>query len=286
MKTTLSSLFALIFSSSALSTDFPAYKIFTGEGKESDFSKVVKGTEDKNYVFFGEYHDNPISHWLQFELTREMYAVHSNHLSLGAEMFEADNQYIFDEYLKDQISEKNFQNEVRLWPNYNTDYKPLVEFAKKFKIPFIATNIPRRYANVVFKGGTEPLNALSELAKSFMVPLNEFVFDSTVTCYKDLLESMEHGGLFMAMAQAIKDATMSYFLLKNSKKNSVFLHFNGTYHSDHYQGIVHYLLKSVSRDQIMTISTVVQADISSLEEGNENLADFIICVPETMTSTH
>lgn len=277
----------LCCSATLLAKDFPAYQIYTSNGKPADLDKIVKSVSEKQYVFFGEYHNNPISHWLQFELMKELHSTFRKNLVMGAEMFEADNQYILDEYLKGLISSSNFQDEVRLWPNYNTDYKPLIEYAKEQNIPFIATNIPRRYANMVYKKGFESLAELSDLAKTFIVPLKQFTFDSTVTCYKDLMASMDgHGGINMATAQAIKDATMSYFIQKNSTQKSVFLHFNGAYHSNNNEGIVYYLKKTVLPEKIMTISTVEQADISKLESSNEGLADFIICVAESMTKTH
>ena len=61
------------------------------------------------------------------------------------------------------ISEKNFEKEARLWPNYKTDYKPLVSFAKDNNLSFVATNIPRRYASAVFKNGLKKLRNLLEL---------------------------------------------------------------------------------------------------------------------------
>jgi uncharacterized iron-regulated protein len=214
-----------------------------------------------------------------------MYASKKSNLILGAEMFEADNQYIMDEYLNGYISEKSFSEEVRLWSNYNTDYKPLFEFAKANKLKFVATNIPRRYASMVFKKGLESLNNLTDLAKSYVVPINEFQFDTTVNCYKELLHS-EHGGYNMAVAQAIKDATMAYFINKNMTTDGTFLHYNGAYHSDNYEGILHYLKKYAAAESMMTISTVTQENIESLDESNKGIADFIICVPETMTTTH
>lgn len=265
--------------------DRVAFIIYNSKGGVADFDKMVKETQEKQYIFFGEYHDNPISHWLQFELTKEVYALKKKNLILGAEMFEADNQFIIDEYLNGQITEKNFMDEVRLWPNYSTDYKPLVEFAKANKLPFIATNIPRRYASMVYKKGLSSLEELSDLAKSYIVPLKDFGFDTTVNCYKELLNS-DHGGINMATAQAIKDATMAYFIAKNMRTNGVFIHYNGAYHSDNYEGIIHYLKKSVAVEKIMTITTVTQEDISALNDDNKGLADFIICVPDNMTSTH
>lgn len=275
------------FIGNLFAADLSAYKIYTEKGKAVDYKTLLKNTEDKKFIFFGEYHNNPIAHWLQFELTKDLHATFKKNLVLGAEMFEADNQFIINEYLNDLISSANYQEEVRLWPNYNTDYKPLIEYAKEHKIPFIATNIPRRYANMVYKKGLESLNELSELAKSYIVPLDQFTFDSTITCYKNLMFDMDgHGGINMAHAQAIKDATMAYFILKNITSKSVFLHYNGAYHSDNKQGIVHYLLNVISPEKILTISTVEQKNVDKLLDENKGLADYIICVPENMTKTH
>jgi len=277
----------LLSSASLLAGDLPAYQLYTSKGKKTTFDKMVKALAEKKYVFLGEYHNNPISHWLQFEITKELHAEHKKKLILGAEMFEADNQFIIDEYLNGFITAKNFQDEVRLWPNYNTDYKPLLEFAKAHDLRFIASNIPRRYASMTYKRGIESLDSLSDLAKSFMIPLDQFTFDSTVTCYKEMITSMGgHGGAAIAQAQAMKDATMAWFIHQNTKKNNVFLHYNGAYHSNNHQGILYYLKKWADAEQMITVSTVEQADISSLNKDSKGLADFIICVPENMTKTH
>jgi len=285
MKHTLT-LFLLLISFTILAKNHhDIYTIYNAKGKEVSFDKMMKATKGKSHIFLGEFHNNSVSHWMQVEMMTALYAIHKKHLVMGAEMFEADNQYILDEYLSGQISAKNYQSEMRLWPNYNTDYKPLIEFAKSKELKFVATNIPRRYANMVYKKGLQSLSELTDLAKSFMVPLNQFKFDSTVACYKGIYE-MEHGGEGMATAQAIKDATMAYFIYKYTKPKSVFLHFQGVYHSDNYQGIIYYLKQKIEIEKILTISTVSQSNIESLEDENIGIADFIICVRENMTSTH
>ena len=70
-----------------------------------------------------------------------------------------------------QISYDHFEAEARLWDNYNTDYYPVVFFAKEHGIPFVATNIPRRYANSVKNKGIEVLDSLSDEAKRYIAPL-------------------------------------------------------------------------------------------------------------------
>jgi uncharacterized iron-regulated protein len=87
-------------------------------------------------------------------------------------------------------------------------------------------------------------------------------------------------------AQAMKDASMAHFILKNREEGKVFVHFNGAYHSNYYEGIVWYLNTYQENLKILTITTVEQDDISKLEEIHLNSADFIICVPTKMTKTY
>lgn len=90
----------------------------------------------------------------------------------------------------------------------------------------------------------------------------------------------------MAHAQAIKDATMAHFILLNLPKETTFLHFNGSYHSDHYEGIYWYIRQASPELTIKTISCVSQSDITQLEDENIGIADFIITLPDDMTKTY
>ena len=269
-------------------TNKSAYKIFTKEGKATTYEQLLKQAQSADVILFGELHNNPICHWLQLELTKDLHQSIGSNLILGAEMMEADNQLLIDEYLKGQISKKSFEDEARLWKNYATDYKPLLEFAKTNQLPFIATNIPRRYASAVFTGGIEVLNQLSTTAKQFIAPL-PIEIDLTLPGYQSMLEMGGHGAENaenMPKAQAVKDATMAHFILQNLSKGKQFIHYHGTYHSNNYEGIVWYLKKQNPKLKILTIGSVEQTSINSLDEENLNLADFILCIPENMTKTH
>ena len=96
----------------------------------------------------------------------------------------------------------------------------------------------------------------------------------------------DHGGDNLPKAQAIKDATMAYFILENFKQGSLFIHYNGSYHSENYEGILWYLKKKRPELKYVTITTVTQKDISRLLAENKGKADFIICVDEDMTTTY
>ncbi len=272
----------------AFKNDKPAYRIFNKEGKKVKFQKVVKTAKEADVLFIGEQHNNPISHWMELEITKALYNEKAGDIILGAEMFEADNQLILNEYLNGKITKKNFEDEARLWPNYSTDYKPLVEFAKKNKLPFIATNIPRRYASVVYKHGFEALDSLTAEARSYIAPL-PIEYDPEVKCYKDMMAQMElmgHNNPNFPKAQAIKDATMAYNIANNAGNGKLFIHYNGAYHSDNFQGILWYLKKFKPELKIVTVTSVEQAQVDSLNADNKNLADFIIAIPEDMTKTY
>lgn len=288
MKRYLKSIILISVLSLLFNTSFAqqAFVIYNKKGEVASVQDIIKDTQGKSHVFFGEYHNNPISHWVRMKLIGELYEIQGKNLVIGAEMFEADNQILLDEYLKDIIQQNNFESEARTWTNYKTDYKPMVEFAKKNELSFIATNIPRRYANIVYHKGLEILNQLSPEAHNFMAPL-PIVVDTTLSTYRDIKKMAGgHGGDNLVYSQAVKDATMAHFILKNSPANSLFFHVNGSYHSDQYQGIISFLKSAVPLNKILTITTVSQKDVNKLEEKNKILADYIICVDAQMTTTH
>jgi uncharacterized iron-regulated protein len=263
----------------------PAYVIFNAKGKKVSHKKMMQSLKKSDVLLFGEYHNNPIVHWLQLEITKEL--GESRQLVLGAEMFERDNQPALDAYLQGKITAKGLDSSARLWNNYKTDYAPLVNYAKAKQLTFVATNVPRKYASMVSRGGFKALDTLSALEKSWMAPL-PIAYDSTLPGYKNMLEMMPghaNAGNF-PKAQAIKDATMAYFILKYHLAGALSIHYNGSYHSDNNEGIGWYIQQQQPQLKRATISTVLQADLKKLLVENKGKADFIICIDEDMTTTY
>ena len=244
----------------------------------------MKQLTKQDLIFFGELHNNPISHWLQYEVTSALNE--ERDLVLGAEMMEADNQDELNDYLAGKIDQKGLDSLARLWRNYKTDYKPLIDLAKANNLSFIATNIPRKYASLVNKEGFEALEELSEEEKAWIAP-QPFPFDANLPRYQNILEMMAgHGTPNLVKAQASKDATMAYFITRNWKEGKLFIHYNGAYHTGFHEGIVWYINEYNPELQLLTISTVEQDDITSLDKVFLGEADFIICVDHDMTKTY
>jgi len=290
-KCNMRSILALIalfvcFTIAGFSQDKPAYQLFTIKGKKASFKQLAKAANESEVVFFGEQHNNPVAHWLQLALFNHLVEQKPGKVILGAEMFETDDQLLIEEYFAGQINQKSFEQEARLWNNYETDYKPLLEKAKASAVPLIATNVPRRYANLVYRSGLQALDSLSVAAKYYLPPL-PIPYDANLPSYQAMLEMMGgHGGENLPKAQAIKDATMAHFITKAWKSGSTFLHLNGSYHSDDFEGIVWYLNQYRPQLDVLTISTVEQSALDELEEEFLGKATFILVVDETMTKTY
>ncbi|TBH76290.1 ChaN family lipoprotein [Aquirufa nivalisilvae] len=276
--------FFLLFPVKLLATDKPAYRLFNAKGKEVSYQKMIKQIQKQDVVLIGELHNNPISHWLELEIIQSCYL--KRKLVLGAEMFEQDNQGALSTYLAGKISAKGLDSSARLWRNYKTDYAPLVNFAKENQVNFIATNVPRKYASLVSKGGFEALNQISAEEKSWMAPL-PIAYDANLPGYQKMITMMAgHATPNMPKAQALKDATMAYFIMKNWDENKQFIHVNGSYHSENYEGISWYLKLAKPAIKIATIATVSQKEIKQLAQENRGIADYIICVEDDMTTTY
>lgn len=279
--------FFILISSANLSAQHKkSYQLFDQSGTPISYEKMLDSLSQTDVVLFGEFHNNPIIHWLQLEVIQDLKSRQTN-LTLGAEMFEADTQQTLNLFLNDSISEKEFKEKSRAWQNYNTDYKPLVDFAKSHNIEFVATNVPRPFASKVYKnGGFKALDSLTTEEKNWVAPL-PIPFDINLESYQNMLEMMDgHGGDDIVKAQALKDATMAHFILKNYAPNEVFVHFNGSFHSNIFEGIYWYLKQYRPEINILSIATAEQSEVENLNADHQGLGDFIIVIDEQMTKTY
>ncbi|AFL84647.1 uncharacterized iron-regulated protein [Belliella baltica DSM 15883] len=256
------------------------YQIYSSNGELLDEKQLFESINQAEVTFFGELHNNSVAHWLQLQILKNL-KENQKDIILGGEFFERDDQLNIDEWLEGKITDKNFEAEAKLWNNYIPDYKPLMLFAKQNQIPFVATNIPRKYASVVSREGLGSLETFSKEAKKSIAPLPIEV-DMTLPGYEGMKGMMHGSGMnadFMVEAQAIKDATMAYSLFEFINKKKSIFHVNGSYHSNNYEGIVWYLRKEYPKIKILTIATVEQGDTTSLLEASKGIADFIIVLP-------
>lgn len=153
------------------------YRVFRGDGTPATLTDVIDAMGTHEVVFIGEEHNDPVGHELEQALFTGAFSrwgtgsEAARPVILSLEMFERDVQYILDEYLQGWITEDHFLRSSRPWEFYESDYRPLVEFAKRHEAPVIASNAPRRYANRVTREGAGSLSVLGADALMTLPPL-------------------------------------------------------------------------------------------------------------------
>jgi len=283
--------FPLLLLPTMAAADLPAYRLYNQAGVPVTYDDLLPMAQTADVVLFGELHDDPLVHWLQRRLLTDLYAARGNGLRFGLEMLETDAQLALDEFLADTIRQKDLTAAVSVWPNHDGDYQPLLDFCKAHHIPVAASNVPRRYAALVARSGLAALEELSPAAKALLPPLPISV-DLNLPGYQGIMKMVapgtQHGGMTgenMALAQALKDATMAQSILKLWSPGACVLHLNGTYHSNGREGIVWYLLKAKPDLRVLTIAST-RSDDPSLPPGEDaGQGDFVLVTPETIART-
>lgn len=266
-------------------TDAATYRVFDAKGNSVDLEKVLEAIGRNDVVFLGEYHDDAVAHQLQFDIYKaaiEKYAA-KRKVTLSLEMFESDVQLVLNEYLADLITEKKFMDDSRPWGNYKTDYRPLVELAKEKKFEVIAANAPRRYVNMVSRGGRGKLDSLSAEAKKFLPPLP---YNKASEAYSAKFKALMGGAAEASMgldnildSQSLWDAGMAYSVAESLKKNkgSLVVHLNGGFHTEKRLGTVEHLHHYKSDAKALVITFRYEEDFQNFDkEKHTDTGDFVI----------
>lgn len=275
-------------------SDRPAYRLFTAQGQPADYDQMLSQLAQADVVLFGEQHNDPMAHWLELQVAKDLARQKgAGKLVLGLEMFERDVQPLVAQYAAGTLPDTAFERQSRPWPNYATDYRPLLQFARDAHIFVVGTNAPRRYAQQVARGSLTALDALPANEKSYLAPLPIKV-DFELPGYKKMAamfgDAAAHGGgggRTIIQAQALKDATMAYYIRRSLAPGQTMLHLNGSFHSDFHDGIVAYLRSEAKPTlRIKTLSVITQSQLQQLDKANVDVADYVIVVPEDMTKTY
>jgi uncharacterized iron-regulated protein len=261
------------------------FTVFDGKGNKLNLNAIISSLGQYDVVFLGELHDDAVGHAIQAEIFRtavEQFAG-KRRVTLSLEMFERDVQPILNEYLAGQITENHFMISSRPWGNYKTDYRPLVELAKEKKLDVVSANAPRRYVNMVSRGGRDTLNGLSAEAKTWLPPLP---FAEASEAYSKKFRALMSGSGEATMgidnilnSQSLWDASMAYWISESLKKNkgSLVVHLNGGFHTESRLGTVEHLLKYSPQAKVLVVTMRYEKDFKTFDEAKHNgIGDFVI----------
>lgn len=78
MKNVILLLVFITAAATGFSQNVMPYQLFSQKGKKVTFKKMAKELADKDVILFGEYHDDPIAHWMQLKLTKYLFEQDTN----------------------------------------------------------------------------------------------------------------------------------------------------------------------------------------------------------------
>jgi uncharacterized iron-regulated protein len=279
--------------------DYVPQRVYdTRRGMFTDFESMVTELARAHVVFVGEQHDNVSTHRLQQALMsglrrRRVAAV------VSLEMFERDVQGTLDRYLSGAIGEPEFLEASRPWPRYATDYRPLVEMARREGWPVVAANVPRRVASSVAKSGQAAIEQLSPADRLLMAADLECPHDAYFARFSQAMNGHGAGAAKTTPAapptdeqrtttdryywsQCVKDETMAESLAKavanRAGKSGPIVHFTGAFHSDFGAGTAERTRRRLVGKQVAVVSMLPVADLDLVAPKAEDLgrADFLV----------
>lgn len=285
------------------------YRVFTGSGGAASLDDVVRAMTSAQVVFVGETHDDPTAHMIELELLKRATERHAasaasdapRSVALSLEFFERDVQLPLDEYLAGRIPESSFRTDTRPWPRYETDYRPLIEFAKERGLPVIAANAPRRYVSMVSRRGREALDELDVRALELLPPLP---FGRASAAYRaqwiaTMSEVMELEGMRCGVpvahapaprgshqnmgnqldGQVLWDATMAHSIARHlaDHPDALVLHMVGGFHVERGTGTPEQLQAYMPGVRALIVSLRPVEDIDTFRPAPEGeWGDFVI----------
>src|SRR5690606_5841722 len=143
-------------------------RVFAEDGAELDLDRLLDALAAADVVFCGETHLDEVTHRVELFLYEGLLQRREGKVVLALEMFATDAQPVLDEYVQGRCDEASFLARSRPWSNYRTGYRPLVERARRDRLPVVAANAPAALTRRVASGGAAAFAALDEAERNLL----------------------------------------------------------------------------------------------------------------------
>jgi uncharacterized iron-regulated protein len=266
----------------------------SGDKRFSDFEAMLAELSRVDVAFVGEQHNDPATHRIERAILEGL-ARRRENVIVAMEMFERDTQSSLDDYLAGRLSEEEFLKTSRPWPNYPTDYRPLIEFSRAHRWRVIASNAPRPIAQQVSRQGLDAARSgvasqRNLVAAEFACPMDDYfkrfaeamgkghpdahqkLQDDKQSDKKQEDKKQEDERRAMVeryyYAQCVKDETMAESIANalvapgapgpqsDAQGGPLVVHFNGAFHSDYRLGAASRVIRRAPKSKVKVISVV------------------------------
>ncbi|EPN4988119.1 MULTISPECIES: ChaN family lipoprotein [Vibrio] len=241
---------------SAEVTSFYDYQLYTPSGEHIALSKLPIELQQADVILIGEWHTHAGVHRFQTDMLKQLTS-YDRSLALSMEQFTRDKQPVVDAYLRGEIGEQYLMKQANAWPNYESDYRPLVEFAKQKNLPVIAANAPKSIVRCIGRQGLDYINKLDDDQRMFIAQ----AINTGNSPYKEkFMASMHHGKPEQTekqfAAQVTWDETMAESIVSYLDDNpgAQIVHVAGKFHTEQGLGTAASILSRNPSLKVVVIS--------------------------------
>ncbi|WP_409438308.1 ChaN family lipoprotein [Vibrio sp. BS-M-Sm-2] len=234
------------------------YQFASPQGEALSLNALPQELLDADVILIGEWHTHSAIHRFQTDFLKARRNATSN-ITLSMEQFTREHQTTLDQYLNGEIGEQILMSQAAAWPNYESDYRALVEFSKANDVDVIAANAPKPFVQCIGRKGLPYLDQLSTEQRLWIAA----EVDTGDSPYKEkFMASMHHGTPEQTekqfAAQVTWDETMAESIVDYlaSNPNKQVIHVAGMFHTEGGLGTAASILRRNPDLKIAIISPV------------------------------
>lgn len=252
---------------------FYDYQLNSPQGQALSLQNLPSELLTADVILVGEWHTHPGVHRFQTDLLHTLSSQRS--VALSMEQFTRDKQPVINQYLAGEIGEQPLISEGNAWPNYESDYRPLVELAKRQGLDVIAANAPKAIVRCIGRQGIGYLDKLDETERHYLAA----EINTADSLYKNkFMASMHHGQPEQTerqyAAQITWDETMAESIVNYRKAHpqTQIVHIAGKFHTEGGLGTANSILRRAPELKVVVITPVASL--------SENSSDYQLQVLE------
>jgi uncharacterized iron-regulated protein len=256
----------------------------TGEPVELDTMLDALATADA--VFVGETHTDETTHRVELAVLQGVAERRSDKVVLAMEMFERDVQPVIDRYLSGKTSEREFLAKSRPWANYDTGYRPLIEFAKQRGLTVVASNFPKWLSRRLAMSPDGPsldnldgrMRALAPDELFANAPAYWRRVDNAIRGHLGMMRSSRDDDERLYAAQSLWDNAMGEACAKalEAHPGSSVVHVNGGFHSAYWDGTVRQFRQRRPQAKVLTVAVSPAGNPAVAKVEGVPRADFVV----------
>lgn len=240
----------------------------------STLTQTIQKIDAARVLLVGETHTRWDHHLVQLEILKLLYQK-SPKLAIGVEWFQQPYQKHLDAYVAGELSEQEMLHLSGYFERWRYDYRlyrPIMQYAREYKIPIIALNASQELSHALSKSGFDDLTAelKDQLPESYDWSDKEYekrlrsVFDEHPD-YPGEFEDFLRGQLTWDESMAERAAQ---YLDKNPESRLLIL--AGSGHIMYGSGIPNRIKRRIDVEQV---SILLSEDLLPV---SENIADFLV----------